>query len=72
MLKRFKILAEYNYYYLTISDNGYKECFNKYQYKPTNDGYILKKEYDYKGGIPTPPEHVNRRFNLNKRRKKYD
>lgn len=36
---KYKIIKEYDYYYLCESSYGYKECFNKYVYK-SKDGYI--------------------------------
>lgn len=64
----FKIIAEYDRYYLAVSPNGYKECFNKTTYKPTEDGYIIKKkENNYTGSVALPSEKVNKSFNQNKK-----
>ena len=61
--RTYKIIKEYGNYYLTESSFGDKECFSKYGYKPIN-GYIQKPDNNLKGGIPTPPNKVNRNFNL--------
>lgn len=45
---KYKIIAEYDRYYLAVHPNGWKECFNKKEFKPTKDGYIIKcKEKDF-------------------------
>ena len=59
----YKIIKEYDNYYLTQCSIGYKECFNKYEYKPI-DGYIvpiIKHQGNYKG---MRPEKVNKAFNV--------
>lgn len=40
---KYKVIAEYDRYYLTKSEKGWKECFLKEEYKPDKDGYITKK-----------------------------
>ena len=60
---KYKVLKEYNNYYLTQCSAGYKICFNKHENKPIN-GYIFPKISNFTGGVATPPEHVNRSFNL--------
>ncbi len=61
---KFKVIQEYKTYYLAQNEKGYKECFDKPKYKPTEDGYIIKrKEKNYLGGISLSPEKVNRNFN---------
>jgi len=39
-IKRYKIIKEYQLFYLTIDENGFKECFKKRFHQPTDDGYI--------------------------------
>lgn len=64
---KFKVIKEYNYFYLGISEKGYKETFSKREYKPDEDGFIVKRpENNCFGGIATPPEKVNRKFNRGK------
>ncbi len=64
MQKKFKVIKKYKNFYLTESENGYKECFSSFENKPTKDGYIVKRNEDnYVGGIALDPEKVNRGFN---------
>lgn len=62
--QRYKVIQEYRDFYLAESEKGYKECFNKTQYHPTEDGCIIKtlKENNYTGGMALPPDKVNRSF----------
>ena len=61
---KYKIIAEYERFYLTEHPSGYKECFNKVRYKPTEDGYIIKPTTYFIGNSNgLPPEKVNRSFN---------
>lgn len=67
---KYKIIEEYDRFYLTEHPNGYKECFDKYTYRPTEDGYIVKKkENNCTGGIGLLPEKVNKSFNPGKKNK---
>ena len=61
---KYKIIKEYDRFYLTEHPVGYKVCFDRYTHKPTLDGYIIEKESNYTGGQGCPPEKVNRAFNL--------
>lgn len=61
---KYRVIKEYDRFYLAIHPNGYKECFQKYKYKPDKDGYIIKETYEYSGGQALPPEKVNTSFNL--------
>lgn len=38
-----KVIKEYGHYYLTESEKGQKECFDKIFHKPDVNGYITKK-----------------------------
>lgn len=40
---KFKIIQEYDRFYLAVNDKGFRECFNKAEYYPTEDGYIIKR-----------------------------
>lgn len=61
--KKFKVIAEYSRFYLAESEKGYKDTFNKSDYKQDSDGYIVKeKYYNYAGGIALPSEKVNKKF----------
>lgn len=40
--EEFKVIQEFSTYYLCISNLGYKECFNKTQFKPDAKGIIIK------------------------------
>ncbi len=47
---KYKVLKEFERFYLAESPSGWKETFLKYEYKPDEDGYIEKRrEYNYKG-----------------------
>lgn len=39
---KYKVIKEYNRFYLCESKNGYLECFNKYNYKIDAEGYVYK------------------------------
>lgn len=61
---KFKVIKEYKLFYLCVSEKGYRETFNKREYKPNKDGFIVKKpDNNCSGGIATPSENVNRKFN---------
>lgn len=46
-MDKFKIIKEYDNFYLCENEKfGYKECFNKAEYKPEN-GYIIRKRTIY-------------------------
>lgn len=60
---KYKIIKEYDTYYLCERPKGYKECFNKTDYKKTEDECIIKKANAYTGQAGLPPEKVNRKFN---------
>ncbi len=64
-MDKFKIIKQYDRYYLCIHPAGYKECFSKYEYRPTEDGYIIKKHSLNTGrlGATIDPKKVNRNFN---------
>jgi len=40
---KYKVIKEYENYYLTESERGHKECFDKIFHKPDTNGYITKK-----------------------------
>ena len=47
---KFKVIKEFDRFYLAESPSGWKETFYKYEYKPDKEGYITKKrEYNYHG-----------------------
>lgn len=61
---KYKVIKEYERFYLCESRQGHKECFFKNEHKPDEDGFIfIKKEDNYTGGKTTPSENVNRSFN---------
>lgn len=39
---KYKVVKEYNRFYLCESKKGYLECFNKYNYKIDAEGYVYK------------------------------
>lgn len=41
---KYKVIKEYERYYLTQDEKGCKECFDKIFHKPDKNGYIVKKE----------------------------
>lgn len=43
-MKKYKVIDEYEHFYLCISKNGYRECFNKILYKPDSEGFIYIKD----------------------------
>lgn len=57
---KFKVIKEFDRFYLAESPSGWKETFFKYEYKPDEDGYITqRKEYNYKGNSnPVPPKNT--------------
>lgn len=59
---KFKIIEEYEKFYLAQAPNKYYECFLKVDYKPDEEGYINKKLNDFEGH-DIDPEKVNRNFN---------
>ena len=66
---KYKVIKEYDRYYLTNHPCGYRECFHKIDYKPTIDGYIVvagELERKIKERTSLPPEKVNRLFNPGK------
>lgn len=64
-MEQFKIIKEYDRFYLCEHPKGYKECFNKSEYKPTEDGYIEKEESNFIGrpGEGLNSKKVNHNFN---------
>lgn len=44
---KYKVIKEYDRFYLCESKQGYKECFFKNEYRPDKEGYISKKEDSY-------------------------
>lgn len=42
----YRVLKEYKKFYLCISKSGYRECFNKFDYKPDENGKIFIKSGD--------------------------
>lgn len=62
--QKFKVIGEYEHFYLGESEKGYKECFSKFDNKIDSEGYITKRrENNYVGGIALSPDKVNRKFN---------
>ena len=59
---RFKIVEEYEKFYLAQSPNKYCECFLKVDYRPTEDEFIIKKVHEYEGH-DIDLDKVNRSFN---------
>lgn len=43
---KYKVIKEYKKYYLCESENGYKVCFDKFNYKPKNGIIIVKETED--------------------------
>lgn len=39
---KYKVIKEYERYYLTEDEKGRKECFDKTFHKPDKNGYIIK------------------------------
>ena len=56
-MEKFKIIDEYDRFYLGISSNGIKETFNKTEYRPNSEGYIIKKQENNNHGnnVSHPP-----------------
>lgn len=59
---KFRIIKEYDKFYLAQAPNEYYECFLKVDYKPDENGFIIKKVNDFEGH-DIEPEKVNRNFN---------
>ncbi|MBE6152684.1 MAG: hypothetical protein E7166_00455 [Firmicutes bacterium] len=60
---KYKVIEEYDRFYLTVHPKGYKENFPKYKYQPDENGYItVKSETNYFGGKALPSGKVNRSF----------
>lgn len=58
-MDKFKVIKEYPSYYLCEHEKyKYKECFNKFDYKPDEEDYITKVETDLRrvGKIPIPAD----------------
>lgn len=50
---KYKVVEEYDRFYLGESKKGYKKCFEKYKYHPDENGYITEEsENDYHESIP--------------------
>lgn len=48
METKYKVIKEFDRFYLAESPSGWKETFHKVEYKPDKDGYITKeKEYKW-------------------------
>lgn len=62
-MEKYKIVKEYDRFYLCEHPKGYKECFNKREYKPTEDGYIMKRKKQPIESIGLAPDKVNKSFN---------
>lgn len=62
-MKRYKVIKEYDRFYLAVDENGFKECFSKATTKVDAEGYITIRETLYPGGIGLPSEKVNKTFN---------
>lgn len=58
----FKVIKEYERFYLTQSPNKYYECFLKVEYRPNEYGFIFKKVNEFEGH-DIDPDKVNRDFN---------
>lgn len=63
-MEKYKIIKEYDKFYLCEHPKGYKECFNKSEYKPTEDGYIEEKLKQRKEATGLASDKVNKSFNL--------
>lgn len=63
MIKRYKVIKEYDRFYLATDENGFKECFPKVGNRVDKDGYITVRETIYPGGKALPSEKVNKNFN---------
>lgn len=60
---KYKVLEEYDRFYLGVSERGYKECFDKRKYKPDQDGYIEKNiDNNYADGVAPAPDKINKNF----------
>lgn len=64
-MEKYKIIKEYDRFYLCEHPKGYRECFSKYEYKPTVDGYIVKRKSNFIGhpGTGLTTDKVNKNFN---------
>lgn len=64
-MNSFKIIKEYDRFYLCEHSTGYKECFSKCEYMPTEENFIVKKVSLNVGrpGAIIDPKLVNRNFN---------
>ena len=45
MVTKYKVIKEFDRFYLAESPSGWKETFHKAEYKPDKDGYITKGKY---------------------------
>lgn len=59
-MDKYKVIKEYESYYLCEHEkHKYKECFNKFDYKLNEEGYIVKQrniDLDYMKKLPGPYE----------------
>lgn len=63
----YKILKEFDKFYLCEHPKGYKTCFRKDEHNPTEDGCIVVKDentYVERQGLPS--DKVNKSFNESK------
>jgi hypothetical protein len=64
---KFKVIEEYEKFYLAINEKGFRECFLKKEYTPENGVITKRREYNYHGGTALPKEKVNKIFNPGKK-----
>lgn len=62
-MKKYKVIKEYDRFYLAEDSKGFKECFSKVENVVDSDGYITIQESNYQGNYGLPPEKVNKKFN---------
>lgn len=69
-MDKFKIIREYERFYLAKSSMGFNVCFNKNDVETIIDGFIVeKKKIETRGG-KIPSDKINRAFYFGKSNKK--
>ena len=66
METKYKVIKEFDRFYLAESPSGWKETFHKAEYKPDKDGYITKgKEYKWNPNPqPNPKSSWRKKKNI--------
>ncbi len=63
--RKYKIIKEYERYYLTEDKNGNKECFDKATHTNIKDGYLIVMERIIDGTNMARPRGKGQDFKIN-------